>query len=423
MKKNEIMGYLMVAASAVMCSPILTLSAAEPVEIAVDAFEDVVLVDDENCKVVIKGTEVDSLWGYTWKLELENKTDKTLMFSMDRVSVNGYMCDPYWACEVTAGKKANTDVAWMQSDLETNGIETVGEVAFTLKTSDADDYMADPLLECEYELTAPVQEAEPSSEGVSEAESSEAASEEIILAENENCAVKLTGTQTDGMWGYTWNVYLENNTDRTLMFSAEDVTVNDWVCDPYWAYEVAPGKKANVEWNWMQENLDKNGIEEVTFVEGKIVAYDAEDWSAENTLDTTFAVYPLGEEAVTEFVRVPVEGETVLAENEQCTVIITGYEPEGTFGFEMNLYLENKTDCDIMFSIEDAALNGYMCDPYWAVKVPAGKRSCETVSWFETSLEESGITEVETIEGNFLAKDAERYDLEAYVETAFLVNP
>ena len=84
--------------------------------------------------------------GYGVKVFLENKTDKELMFSVDQVSVNGYMCDPLWATTVAAGKKANEQITFFKSDLEENNITKVEEITFTLNVYDNNDWTAEHLV-------------------------------------------------------------------------------------------------------------------------------------------------------------------------------------------------------------------------------------------------------------------------------------
>lgn len=110
-----------------------------------DAFQPIVLVDDENVTVKITGIEEDALWGYTLKVYLENKTDKELMFTVDDVSVNGFMCDPFWATTVAAGMKANQQISFSDSDFDKNGIETVESIVLTLRAYDNKDWMADDI--------------------------------------------------------------------------------------------------------------------------------------------------------------------------------------------------------------------------------------------------------------------------------------
>ena len=106
-----------------------------------------VFVDDENCMFKISGIDPDNMWGYTLKADLENKTDKNLMFSFSDVSVNGYMCDPFWATSVQSGKKAKSDISFMTSELEELGVEEVEEIEFTLTVYDEDDWSAPHLVE------------------------------------------------------------------------------------------------------------------------------------------------------------------------------------------------------------------------------------------------------------------------------------
>ena len=111
------------------------------------AFTEITLVDNDTCTMIIKGIDEENLFGYTLNVFLENKTDKELMFSMDGVSVNGFMCDPFWASTVSAGKKSNAQITFLDSDFEANGIEDVTEISFTLKVYDNNDWLAGNLVE------------------------------------------------------------------------------------------------------------------------------------------------------------------------------------------------------------------------------------------------------------------------------------
>ena len=105
-----------------------------------------VFVDDDNCTFKISAIEEDEIWGYTLKADLENKTDKNLMFSLENVSVNGFMCDPFWACSVQSGKKAKSDISFSETAFKELGIEKVEEIEFTLSVSDEDDWEAEDLI-------------------------------------------------------------------------------------------------------------------------------------------------------------------------------------------------------------------------------------------------------------------------------------
>lgn len=247
--------------------------------------------------------------------------------------------------------------------------------------------------------------------------------EEIILREDENCTVKITAIEEDGLWGYTLKAYLENKTDKELMFSVSNASVNGFMCDPFWAVTVSAGMKANEEIRFMEEDLKRSGIETVTDIEFTLRVYDNNDWDAGDLVDEAVTIYPLGEEAVQPFTRQSVADEIVLFDDNNCTMIVTGFDPDNIWGYTMNVYLENKTDKKLMFSIGDAAVNGFMCDPFWAETVAPGKRSNTTVSWMQQDFEENGIAEVETLTLPIRVYDADNWNAADLVEETFTVTP
>lgn len=249
------------------------------------SFRETVLVDNDICTFTIKSIENDPLWGYTMKAFLENKSGQTLMFSVEGASVNGFMCDPFWAAEVTPGMKANEDISFSESALAEIGVTDVTEISFTLHVYDSENYTGDYLVSEAFTLY-------PMGEEAVEPFVRTPAENEIVLFENENAAMIVTGQKDDPIWGYTLTVYLENRTDKNLMFSASDVSVNGFMCDPFWATEVAPGKRAITTISWLTDTLAESGITEVESITLPITVYDADDWMADYILEETFTVNP-----------------------------------------------------------------------------------------------------------------------------------
>lgn len=95
-------------------------------------FEEVVAIDNAECAVKITEIDPDNMWGYTLKAQLENKsTEKTYMFSVESASINGVQCDPMFASEVAAGKKANEEINFSTDTLEENGIVEYTDIELT----------------------------------------------------------------------------------------------------------------------------------------------------------------------------------------------------------------------------------------------------------------------------------------------------
>lgn len=115
--------------------------------------------------------------------------------------------------------------------------------------------------------------------------------------------------------------------------------------------------------------------------------------------------------------------DNVIIDNDYVTVIVTGYEDDEIWGYTANLFLLNKTDKTVMFSVDDASVNGFMADPFYATSVSAGKCAFSSMAWSDTTLEENGITEVEEIEVLFRAYDADDFMGEDFANEVITLNP
>ena len=246
---------------------------------------------------------------------------------------------------------------------------------------------------------------------------------ETIIVDDENCTVKITSIEADDMWGYTLKVYLENKTDLNLMYSLDQVSVNGYMCDPFWATTVNAGMKANEDISFTKESFKECGITDVTDITFKLRVYDDEDWTADALVEDMYVIYPLGEDAAQVYTREAQPDDVILFDTEDCTMIVTGYDPDGLFGYTVNVFILNKTDENLMFSIGDAAVNGFMCDPFWATEVAAGKMAYSEISWLEDDFEANGITEVETLTLPIRVYNSDDWAEAEYVSDTFELNP
>ncbi len=247
---------------------------------------------------------------------------------------------------------------------------------------------------------------------------------ELLVVDNEECLIKITGIDPDNMWGYTLKAQLENkSSDKTYMFSVESASVNGVECDPFFASEVAAGKKSNESINFADDELEENGVGDFTDIELTFRVYDSNDWTADEVARETVHVYPYGEDKATRFVREATASDNVIIDNEYVTVVVTGYENDDIWGYTVNLFLLNKSGNDVMFSASEASVNGYMIDPFYAKAVSAGKCAFGSMSWSDTALEENGITVVEEIEFIFRAYDAEDWMSDDFANEKITLNP
>ena len=85
--------------------------------------------DSDGIKVVTKKlNSSDSFWGSDLYLYIENNTDKHITVQTRDVSINGFMVDPIFSCDIMSGKKAFDAITFMESDLTDNGITDITEL-------------------------------------------------------------------------------------------------------------------------------------------------------------------------------------------------------------------------------------------------------------------------------------------------------
>lgn len=248
--------------------------------------------------------------------------------------------------------------------------------------------------------------------------------EPVIAVDNEYCTIKITGIDPDNLWGYTLTAYLENKSaDTTYMFSVTTAAVNGVQTDPLFASEVAPGKKSNTAISFADSTFESNGIEAFTDIELSFRVYDSNDWTADPVAEETVHLYPYGEENATHYVRESLDSDTILVDNDHVTVIVTGYDEDDIWGYAVNLFIVNKSDKNIMISADEVSVNGYMADPFYATTVTAGKCAFSSMSWFNTTFEENGITHVEEIEFLLRIYDADDWMADNLANETIVLNP
>lgn len=97
--------------------------------------------EDSMVKIVVKKlNSSDSFWGSDVYLYIENKSDKNITVQASDVSINGFMVDPAFSCEVNAGKRAFDTITFFESDLEKNGITDITEIELKFHIFDTNSW-------------------------------------------------------------------------------------------------------------------------------------------------------------------------------------------------------------------------------------------------------------------------------------------
>ena len=98
------------------------------------------LYNQDGIRIIGKTVDENSFWGTAILLYIENNSGKNAGISVDDMSINGYMMNPFFSTTVYDGKKAIDDITVFSNDLEENGIEAIEEVELKFHIYDADSY-------------------------------------------------------------------------------------------------------------------------------------------------------------------------------------------------------------------------------------------------------------------------------------------
>ena len=97
------------------------------------------MVDNKGIKVVAKGIDEDWL-GPVLKLYIENNTDSVIIVQSRDLSINGFMMNPIFSCEILPGKRAYDEISFVTSDLEENMIKSIDEIEMKLHIFDEESW-------------------------------------------------------------------------------------------------------------------------------------------------------------------------------------------------------------------------------------------------------------------------------------------
>ena len=246
-----------------------------------------------------------------------------------------------------------------------------------------------------------------------------------VLADNEHCRFTITGAAFNAHTGLEISVLCENLSDRPLMFSWNNVSVCGYMYDPFWAEEVAAGKKVNSIIDFDTYALEQLGVASPDAITFTLTVVDSEEFLDEPLVNEGFCIYPTGKEP--DQVVYPEyrhkNGETVITENDTLTFIIENVEDEVSEYYTLNCYVANHTGKNLLITWDAVSVNGFMVDPFWAASVAGGMQLVTQISFLRSDLEAQGIEEVQNIEFTILAMDNDDWDADYLLSETCTYNP
>lgn len=337
------------------------------------AFPETDVVDNPLLYMTFSSDDEDPSDGYTCSIHLENRYTGKLMVFLENAAVNNTMCaTDYWGSQswiLEEGGKQDEEITWNIDSLRASRIENLESAAFRVSVQTDQDTMDGTLScrkECSITFTKP--------KAVQTAVSSGEEKPQAIFADDEY-TFEILSYDTDSQGQPVWNVFFENNSDKTVMIELSDVLVNGFAVDSYWNTVVAAGMKAYPVISMWSLDMSANDISDMKKVEFRLQIWKSEDDVMNfytDPSDISCVVYPKGKDQAAEESRSPGKDDIPLIADEHFTVTVTSVYNTGENGYYgLDFYLENNTSEKVRFVADRIAYDDFETQPYWSVSLPA----------------------------------------------------
>jgi len=251
-----------------------------------------------------------------------------------------------------------------------------------------------------------------------------------VLFDNEYGRMTILSGNDEGYGYFNFDVLCENKTsDKTLNFSVSEAAVNGWSTNIYYEEAVAPGEQTTSTMNIYDFAIDTIPIEAPDKLELGVRLYDYDDpWGEEVYLvDDIYTVYPTGktEAQITVPARPSDDDEMVVADSDDLTFIIVDEVEESYWGYELMLYIQNKTDKTLNYSWENVTINGQSVEPYWGLDVHPGRQALSSAAVSTEDIEALGISidDIEEVGFTLSVTDPDDWDADPIISENFIYRP
>lgn len=223
---------------------------------------------------------------------------------------------------------------------------------------------------------------------------------ETVLVDEAGIKITATGYDPDqGAFGPGISLLIENSSGQNLTVQTRDSSVNGYMVETVMSCDIAAGKKANDGVTFTETDMEQCGITDPKIFEFSFHIFTQDGW--DDYLDTEpVTVLAAGAEGFTQ--TVDDTGDTVCDQNGIRIVSKGLSEDESSLGPCIVFFIDNTSDQAMTVQARNLSINGTMFDDYtFSVDIVPGKHAVDTLTFLDTGLEESGITDIQNVELSF----------------------
>jgi hypothetical protein len=216
-----------------------------------ETINETILFDRDGVRVTAKELITD-YWGKGISVLIENETDKNIGIMSITYIVNNYMCMNFSFSSVAPGTESNDTIPLHSPDIVVKGIDVISDIAVSFLVFDNDSgenlFLTD-------EAVIPT-----SAYGTVEQPEMEEGKE--LLNQD---GIRIVGKYIDenSSWGMGVLLYIENNSDKDLLFQCDDMVINSVSIFPFFSCQVNKKREALEAIAIMDFDLSDNNITEI----------------------------------------------------------------------------------------------------------------------------------------------------------------
>lgn len=230
--------------------------------------------------------------------------------------------------------------------------------------------------------------------------------EKTVLVDQDGIKVTATEVKEDKIFGKEINMLVENNTDKDVTVSCDDLIINNYMVTNLFVCSVSAGKKSNEGLDISSTELKEENIENIGLIEMTFNVYDSDSY------DTIFKT-DIVELKTSAYDNMDTLSEKDMGEelyNADGIKIRAKMVKDDIFGDSVRLFVENKMGKDIMIDCDELAVNGFEVTSLMMSNLLDGKTLVYDLNLLKSDLEDNGIEKIEEVEMNFSFMEDNLFD-------------
>lgn len=196
----------------------------------------------------------------------------------------------------------------------------------------------------------------------------------------------------------------KNTGDKNLIALLEDVVVNGYAIDPFFAAGAEAHASGEGTVLFLKELTAPLGLDYIDEIRFTLTVCPEDAVYTDYLAHESLTLFPTALNGETVYVPAAphINGEEEFLNAGGLVFLVYGpdesYETSEDYALVLSVFLENAGDAPLTFSLDGVTVNGESIDPYWAELVPAKARQLSKIYFTREEFEKHGLTAFDAME-------------------------